>query len=465
MIYRNSYFKKEFRQANEQEIGLRRKLLFAMFIGLISFSVFFVLLTLQKSVLSDVIPEIMQPSFFSTIYLYIHAAVIAATVYFYRYYDYLFFSEIRRNTWYLLIQLHYDPLRMIAMKLVALIGAMGMIYTAGFTLTFLLTVFLKYTLVFGYIPTLYISGLADIVLLAFVSALISLFTKRKENALLLIIGGALFLFMCKSLSGAYGILRNRVLMQDIRNLFDIGRSWYYPIFTIALPAVIIATIFRARRLAGYYWPESSNNDTLAGGVSIVRIGAKPDRRQETLAHFQKRRRILSIAVTTLLAGIVFATLTLNVLIILISTATPGNEITIRGIIPYVFQSDTLQPSIMMNDLAFFRKIDVQYPLSEQQIVLFKDQNVVYVERLTQISQDKFQVDIDYYPPGAQVGAMRKQIQRSAIYGVYSGRSRWLGALILFANSITGRVLFLIIPSIFLFYHRQIAALYRKYREK
>ena len=463
MIYRNSYFKKELRQAYEQEVGLRRKLLFALFIGLISFSAFFVLQTLQKSVLFDVVPEIMQPSFFSTIYLYIHAASAAIIIYFYRYYDYLFFSEIRRNTWYLLIQMRFPPIGMIVLKLAALFGSVGMIFTAGFAFTALLTVFLKYTLVFGYIPTLYIAGLADIFLLTSLSTLISLFVSRREDARLMIIGAAIFLFAIKALAGAYEILRNRVVMQEMRNLFDASQSWYYPISSVVIPACMIVVFLRAQRLARYFWP-SCREYELSAGVTVV--NANPDKRRNiNNARFGKQRKILGFAVTTLLAGVVFAALTLNVLIILISTATPGNEITIRGVIPYIFQSDTMQPSIMNNDLAFFRKVDAQYPLEEQQIVLFKENNIVYVERIVQIAQDSLQADIDYYPPGVETGAMRKKIPRSAVYGVYGGRSRWLGALILFANTITGRILFLIVPSIFLFYHRQIAVLYRRYREK
>jgi hypothetical protein len=57
---------------------------------------------------------------------------------------------------------------------------------------------------------------------------------------------------------------------------------------------------------------------------------------------------------------------------------------------------------------------------------------------------------------SQRGAMLKTVARQAVHGVYSGRSRWLGALILFANTIVGRLLFLLLPAVLLFYHRPIA---------
>ena len=67
----------------------------------------------------------------------------------------------------------------------------------------------------------------------------------------------------------------------------------------------------------------------------------------------------------------------------------------------------------------------------------------------------YQVDIDSYPPMSRPGAMIKSVEREAILGVYSGKNRWLGALVLFANTIFGRLLFLLIPVILLFYHRPI----------
>jgi hypothetical protein len=81
----------------------------AFFLGLFSFALFFVLQTLQQSVLADVVPQIMQPSFFSTLTIYLHSTFIFNTVFFMIYFDYLFFAEIRRNSWYLLIQMGYRP--------------------------------------------------------------------------------------------------------------------------------------------------------------------------------------------------------------------------------------------------------------------------------------------------------------------------------------------------------------------
>jgi hypothetical protein len=51
--------------------------------------------------------------------------------------------------------------------------------------------------------------------------------------------------------------------------------------------------------------------------------------------------------------------------------------------------------------------------------------------------------------------MKQEIDRGLIYGVFIGRSRWLGALILFANSVFGRITFLLIPLLVLYFYKQI----------
>lgn len=464
MIYRNNYFKKEARQAYiDNTVGFRRKIILALFMGLVSFAAYFVLQTLMETVLSDTVPEIMQPSFFSTLYIYNHAALLSMTVYFILYHDYLFFSEISRNAWYMLIHMGYRPIQMISGKLAALLYSVFMVFSIGFAFTVLLTVFLQYNFVFAYMPALYITGLADIVLLTSLSAMISLFVKMTENARLYVFASAIMVILLKATMGIYEILRNRVTMQNINNLFDISRSWYFPTAAAIMMTCIIGAILRAWQLAQYYNCSAHDEDTLPEGVMIVHIDSTTGRQRKSQKKTltSRYRGLLKAIMTALLILIILFALAFNVLIILLSTATPGNEVAIRGTIPYVFKSDTMQPSIMVNDLVFFRKIDSQHAVETGQIILFKDNNIVYIQRIIQKCEDMLEVDIDHYPPAAMTGAMIKQIPRNAIYGVYSGKSRWLGALILFANTIIGRILFLLVPTVLLFYGKRIMALYNK----
>lgn len=463
MIYRNNYLRKELRQAyTENKAGTNRKATFALFLGLISFALYFLLQTVQESVLADVVPEIMQPSFFSTLYIYIHMAFLLNIVYFIMYYDYLFFSEIRKNSWYLLVQLRYNPVMMIFSKLFALLISIVMIYTIGFVFMLLLTIFLKYSFILAYMPSLYFAGLTDLLLLSIFTMMISLYAKSLVNAryLILLSGGGILLL--KAVLGYYRVLSNRVVMQNIGNLFDIQRSWFLPAAGILVIVTGLICVFRARKVARYY--TLSNQDlALPEGAKLAYwdIKAKQWRPADGSDKAAGYNKVLDRVITVSLMIFISGALLFNIFIILINASTPGSEVTIRGIIPFVFKSDTMEPDIMLNDLAYFRKVDVQYGIDVGQIIIFKQNNVIYVERVIEKNGGQLKADIDNYPPLSQSGAMLKTLSREEVIGVYSGRNRWLGALILFANTIFGRLLFLLVPTVLLFYYRQVIHLYQK----
>ncbi len=457
MIYRNSYFKKELRQAyTENRTGTNRKMAFALFQGLISFAIYFVLQTLKESVLSDVVPEIMQPSFFSTVYTYIHLAFVFNTVYFIIYYDYLFFSEIRKNSWYLLVQMGYSPASMIFSKFSALIFSVFIIYLVGFVFTVFLTIFLKYPLILSYMPSLSLSGLVDLILITILLMTFSLYVKTITNARYLAVFSAVLIIMLKAALGHYNVISNRVSMQSFRNLFDFDSSLYFPAAVAIMAACCVICVIRAGNVAKYYnlpakyyvLPEGAtvaNQDPATGKLKLAES-------MENVRH----SKIFDTVSTALLIFLICAALVFNVLIILINISAPGKEISIKGIIPYVFKSDTMEPAIMMNDLAYFKRTDSQHMFKNGDIILFEENNVTYVERIIENTESGFKVDIDNYPPMSQPGAMLKTVPNNAVRGIYVGRSRWLGALILFANTIVGRLVFLLLPAILLFYQRQIS---------
>ena len=71
------------------------------------------------------------------------------------------------------------------------------------------------------------------------------------------------------------------------------------------------------------------------------------------------------------------------------------------------------------------------------------------------------VDVENYTDVRQVGTFREIIKREDIYGIYAGRSRWLGAIILFANTVFGRLLLLLIPSFLIFFYKPINKFFRE----
>jgi putative transposon-encoded protein len=463
MIYRNSYFKKELRQAySENKVGTSSKMAFALFGGLVSFAVYFVFQTLKESVLSDWAPQIMQSSFFSTVYIYIHMAFIFNTVYFIVYYDYLFFSEIRKNSWYLLVQMRYNPVMMILSKFSALLYSVFLIYTVGFAFTVFLTIFLKYTFILAYIPVLYLAGFIDLTLISIISLTFSLYVTAISNARSLLAFSTGLIFLLKVVLGQYTILSNRVSMQNISNLFNISRSLYLSAAALIMIICCIICAVRCRNVAKYYSLPTNDYGGLSD-VLAIHVDSRTGKRTfpDNGANAAKRNRIFNDVTTVGLIVFICTALVFNVFIILINTSTPGNEVAIRGVIPFVFKSDTMAPAIMLNDLAYFQKIDAGYEIKEGQIILFEENNVIYVERVIEKIGNEFKVDIDNYPPLSQTGAMLRTVPRQAVHGLYNGRNRWLGALILFANTIIGRLLFLLLPAILLFYNKQIVSYSRK----
>ncbi|KPU45918.1 hypothetical protein OXPF_03860 [Oxobacter pfennigii] len=463
MIYRSSYFKKELRQAyTGNKTGNNRKIIFAIFLGFISFALYFLLQTLQESVLSDVVPEIMQPSFFSTLYIYIHISFFLNAVYFIVYYDYLFFSEIRKNSWYLLVQMGYNPVSMIFSKFFALLLSVVLIYTIGFMSIILLTVFLKYSFILAYMPSLYIAGLTDLILISIFTMAVSLYVKTIINARYFIFFSAVFIIVLKTVLGYYPVLSNRVAMQNIYNLFDISRSVFLPVAAVMIIASVLVCVIRARNVAKYYNILDYDLNLPADTEIVYKDKrAKKWRLAGGGEKSLKQRKAFDTAVTVFLIVFICTLLFFNVFIILINASTPGSEVTIRGVIPFVFKSDTMEPEIMLNDLAYFKKIDTQYEVSVGEIIIFKQNNVIYVERIIEKNENNLKVDIDNYPPMSQAGAMIKTVLREAVIGVFAGRNRWLGALILFANTIFGRLLFLLVPTILLFYYKQIIDFYQR----
>jgi hypothetical protein len=464
MIYKSSYFGKELRQAYiENRISTKRKVAFALFLGLLSFAVHFVLQTLTESVLSDAVPEMMQQSYFSTVFVYICIALFMNVMYFLFYYDYLFFAEIRKNRWYLLVKMAYKPVSMIFSKLCALTFSLITVYTVGFFMTLALTVFLKYSFIYQYLPALYLAGLINLILISMISIAGSLYIKHGTNARYFIFFSAVFVVVLEVVTGYYGLISNRILMQDLSNLFDFSITPFLPIAAAIVLVCVAICFLRARFVAKYYSVfNGSRGYVLPEDAKVVRVDdAGKVRELDNRNRERLRGKIVDAVVTMFLVIFIFAALAFNVFIILISTSQPGKEVTIRGVIPYIFKSDTMEPEIMVNDLAYFRRINEAEEVNVGDIVLFKQESVVYVERVKSKSDGRFEVDIDYYPPMSQPDSMKKTVDRAQIYGLYIRSDRWLGALILFANTIFGRLVFLLVPAFLLFFYKPIKNLYNK----
>ncbi|NLA26201.1 MAG: S26 family signal peptidase [Firmicutes bacterium] len=459
MIYKSSYFSKELRQAYvETMASAKRKAAFALFIGFISFALFFAAQSLRESVLYDTFPEIMQPSYFSTIYIYIHVALVLNALYYIIYYDSLFFYEIRRNSWYLLVKMGYNPAIMIFSKLTALLLSTAIVYSLGFLFILFLTYLLKFTPVYAYFPTLYLVGLIDLIVISVLAMMMSPFVKRAAGGRYFIFFSVIALFFLKIELGYYSVLSNRVAMQSIQKLFDLQSSTFPPVAAAIVLISVLICVAKAHNISQYYnLPDDHYDRVLPGSPPVVLLDSKTGRRKPvgTGEKEARRRKIFDVAVTSFLILFILATLSLNIMILFINASTLGKEVSIQGTIPYIFKSSTMEPEIMLNDLAYFEKFEGDEEIGVGQIILFEEGHVIFVERVTAKEGELYQVDIDNYPPLSQPEAMVKEVKKEAILGLYSGKNRWLGALILFANTIFGRLLFLLIPAIILFFQKPV----------
>ena len=124
---------------------------------------------------------------------------------------------------------------------------------------------------------------------------------------------------------------------------------------------------------------------------------------------------------------------------------------------------------MYNDVAFFRKIDQQEPLEIGDILLYKDNtDSVSVGQLTGYAIDpdtgeqtgELETDILYYADERYRGMAAQVVQREKVYGVHTSNNRWFGAIVLFANTIIGRLILLLIPTFLIFFYEPIVGFFK-----
>ncbi len=460
MIYKTGNMGKALREAySSNKLASSRKMALGFFMGTLAFALFFMAQTMTESIFAESLPQIMQPSFFSTLTIYIHLVPVLYALYLLVYYDALLFGEIRHNSWYLLIKMDYRPAAMTRAKILSLFMSASFVYSLGFALTLFLTFFLKYSLITAYLPALYLAGLLDLWVIVSLALLISSLVKTTTYGRYLVLLSPIPLFILRSKMGFSAIISNRVIMQDIRNLVDQERSIYLFIALALILVSLLVSSLVARYRAGFYrLAKNHYQSVLPADQTLVRLNPKTGRKKilGDLKGQARRKKVLDALISFLLVVFILAALLFNAAILMLNATAKGKHVAIQGIIPYVFKTDTMAPEIKVNDLAFFKQYEDAQLLDVGEIILFDQDETMFVERIIKREGTTYTVDIDNYPPVPEHASMVKTVINEEIVGVYSGRSRWLGALILFANTIFGRISFLLIPAILLFFQRSLA---------
>lgn len=445
----------------EQGITAKKILQFSVFLALLTFAIHFMLQTVTRSVLSDALPEYMMQSYFSVLLLYLVLSFAFFVIYFVVYYDYLTFAEIGQNKWYILVKMGFSPGKMIFQKYAARLAEIAILYTVGFLLTVLVSSFLKYPFVWGYMISLYLAGLMNVFLVVTLIMTLSPFVKQRGMARWLILLIAFMVLVLNITSGFYEVLSNRTLMTDPGVLFDTDLSVYWIYVVVLIGGCIVISSFRAKNIAKYSNFDFYKNDMdFEKGVEIVdKDGESAEYFVDKAFRSAKKKRVANVVVNVALTLVILCFVAFNVLVLSLTLVSADEDADMFGVIPYVFQSETMEPTIMYNDLALFEKINPQ-EVREGDVILFKKGETVSIARVQEDMGDELKVDIDYYPAGSQKGIYEETVEQDSVYGRYQSSNRWLGALILFANTVFGRLLMLLVPVVLLFFYKPITKFFK-----
>ncbi len=456
-IYDGNFYGKERKRAYmERTSGNRRVIGLSLFVAVLTFSLYMILQTLSESVLSSALPEFMQKSYFSVASLYVLLAYIVYTIYFAAYYEYLTFAEIRSNRWYFPVKLGFRPANMILAKLAARMLDVFILYTAGYVATVFMASFLKYPFVPAYLIQLYAAGMLDMMVIVMVCMTCSLFVDRLKTARWIVAALAVVMYVARITTGFYTILSDRAVMADFDSVALLLKNpypWYG--LAVAVICVVLCMVFARKKAMHESFRFYSRDHDYPKDVKLVIGKMRLEGSEEDVKHALRRNRVANAAVNVVLSLIILVMLAFNLLVLGMSLISPDNETSPIGVIPYVFQSNTMEPAIMFNDLALFETVDPVSPLGEGEVVLFKYGGEPYVARIKEITDSYIRTDIDYYPSTVKEEAYARNTTRGMIYARLVGTNRWIGALVLFANTTIGRLLMLLLPCMLIFFYKPI----------
>lgn len=461
MVYRSSTFNKELRQSYYDSLSSRHKLfMICLFMALITIALHLLFQITEESVMVELFPELLLPSYFTMTYTYNLVAYIFFTIFFINKYSNITLSEIGENKWYLLSKMGYNVTSIILNKMFMTVVIVLLLYACGFVLTVLLTALFKYVFVIDYLLPAFVAGVINVLLIVEAALVISLYSHTKVNAknsLLIVI---IINEILKIALGYYKLITDRVLMSDISNLLNPSHSVYGIILLAALVLMILFAYIGAKRRSNYY--------TLKGDVSGVTIVRHNEVR--TIApQGQGKHPALSlpaILFRVLLTAVLIGSIAFNILILVASLGSNTREFSVFGYIPYLIRSQTMEDAIYKNDLALFKRIDSSYPLKVGDIVLFGsevDDNDVFIMEIIRIDGDRVLTDMKKYPVLYEKDSLQQIIDRKAIYGIFYDNYRILGAIVLFINSFPGRILTLFLPIIVLFFYPQVTSFIKRFR--
>lgn len=477
MIYRTNFLREELNYGYfERKKSIGSLIAFGVFLGMLTFSIYFIFQTLTQSVLSDEASFLVQRSYHTTSLLYLTVSYVVFWIYITSRFQMVTFSEVYENTWYGLVHRGYSIVTLVFGKLFAQLFAILLINTAGFLSTLLMSSFLKFPLIPGYLVSMFLISTLNCASLLIFAMAASLLIRDISNARSLFSVGAFLLIVLQIILGFFAMVTDREKIMRLSALFT-GNAYLYLDLILLVVCVAVCIIKGSEVARLYHAPMLSAPPELGrapGTRLVVRTESKAPaivRNAKLLSEsYQptKSGNLLSSIMSFVLVIGVLAMFAIDLVMLAFAYSSPEKETSIMGYIPYIFQSSTMEPEIKYNDIAFFEAVDDFVQLNPKDVVLYKDETgIVQVRRILKQFTDEntglptLEVDIDYYPEGSQRGILHGFVTESAVYGRLTGVNRWLGVVILFANSMFGRMLFMLVPIILLFFSKQINDFFKR----
>ncbi|HOG02100.1 MAG TPA: hypothetical protein PKW41_12100 [Clostridia bacterium] len=477
MIYRVGSIDKELNYgSNRQRNHFSVLLGIGVFEGMLSFSIFFILQTLKRSVLSDQAAYFVQESYHTTLLLFILISNVVMAFYNLARFKAVSFAEVYANIWYAPLHLGYSVRRLVYSKIFVQLASQYVITLSGFLTTLAISTVMKFPFISDYILSMLFIALLNTTTLLLIAMACSLVFPDISNARTMTGLLALALMPVRSFTGFFALMADRTRLADFSNFFT-QNIYVYIALAIILGALFICIYMGSLEGRRYHpsFAEDSGPPELPEGASlVVSTGSKEKFMRDAcrdLARVYKPRKVnglLSFFVMTLLAAVVTFMLLVDAMLLAFSYASPERGTAILGFVPYVFQSSTMEPTIKYNDITFFERVDQYVGIETGDIVLYKDSVfAVQVRRVFDVYPDPatgetmLEVDIDYYPEGSAQGLLHGNVPKSSVYGRYVGGNRWLGVIVLFANTILGRILFMLVPTVLIFFNSRISDALKK----
>ncbi len=477
MIYRTNFFREELSYGYyERKKSLAALILLGAFLGMLTFSIYFVFQTLRQSVLSDAASFLMEKSNHTTALMYTAVSFLAFWIYLSARFQMLTYSEVYENTWYGLVHSGYSIVTLVLGKLLAQLFGILLMYTAGFLTTLLMSAILRFPLIVGYLISLYLAGALNCASLLILAMAASLVVRDISNARSLFSMGALLLIVLQIVLGFFSLVTRRESIIRVSALF-VKSAYLYVDLAIMIACVAVSIVKGGKAARIYHEPmlsETPRMESVHGAQLVVRTESSENairRNAKLLSESympKKRGNLLSSFMSFVLFVVVFSMLAVDLMLLAFSYASPEKETSVLGYMPYVFQSSTMEPQIKFNDVAMFELVDQYVAVNEEDVVMYKDETgIVQVRRVLKKFTDEttnlpmIEVDIDYYPQGSQQGILHAFVEQSAVFARLVGVNRWLGVVILFANSTLGRLMLMLVPIILLFFSKQINEFFRR----